>query len=195
MEEKVHKIRSSFRSVFSFRNVAKSFFRTGHYSKNSGFTLVEIIVVVGILGLLITGLISLINPSLQLEKSRDSKRKSDLKQIQSALELYRADQDSYPTPRLNSVAICSGISLAYTCASPEVTYMQTVPKDPNATGNNRQYYYCTGTAPPCNVPVANGYRIYSCLENANDTDPNKLASFGVNLGCPSGSVYYYVNNP
>lgn len=185
MEEKVHEIRSAFRTIFNFGSSNKFFLRKPTNSKNHGFTLVEIIVVVGILGILTTALIALINPSLQLGKSRDGKRKSDLRQIQAGLELYRADLAQYPSEASRNVAICSGTSLANPCASPVVVYMQSVPKDPR-TGLH--YYYCTSSCGP-----GSGYRVYSCLENASDPDKASGAVPGF-ITCTSGA-YFYVQNP
>ena len=184
MEEKNHEIRSCLRAVFSFGNAAKSFFRTGHYSKNSpapllikskGFTLVEIIVVVGILGILITGLISLINPSLQIQKSRDARRKSDIRQIQSALELYRADCGFYPDD--SSFALLP--TLSSSCTGSPVVYMQSVPKDPNGTN---YYYDRTSTQT---------YRLRKCIENANDVGEGVIND----ASCPPSNKAYEVLNP
>jgi len=59
-----------------------------------GFTLIELLVVIAILGLLATiGLVSFRTSQL---KGRDSKRKSDLSQIQKALEMYYNDYGQYP---------------------------------------------------------------------------------------------------
>ena len=147
-------------------------------------------IVIAILGILATAVISLINPSLQIQKSRDARRKSDLKQIQAALELYRADCGSYPAPAAGN-GVPSPLTSASTpvvspsnCTGLNVTYMQAVPKDPK----NTVYYYCTSG---CSGPN-NGYRIYSCLENSKDSD-------GINgppgfLSC-SSSVYFYAESP
>ena len=59
-----------------------------------GFTLIELLVVIAILGLLATvGLSSFRTSQL---KGRDSKRKSNLSQIQKALEMYYNDYGQYP---------------------------------------------------------------------------------------------------
>ncbi len=60
-----------------------------------GFTLIELLVVIAILGLLAAvGLNSFRTSQL---KARDSKRKSDLSQIQKSLEMYYNDHGQYPT--------------------------------------------------------------------------------------------------
>lgn len=61
-----------------------------------GFTLIELIVSIGILVILATFLTVTMNPFEQFLKSQDAKRKSDLIQIQNALESYYQDQGRYP---------------------------------------------------------------------------------------------------
>jgi prepilin-type N-terminal cleavage/methylation domain-containing protein len=72
-----------------------------------GFTLIELLVVIAIIGLLSTMAVYAYN--LARVEARDAKRKSDLKQIQKALELYYDDFGTYPTEAAcdSSVGSCS----------------------------------------------------------------------------------------
>src|SRR3989344_3413947 len=59
-----------------------------------GFTLIELLVVIAIIGLLSTlAVVALNNARL---KARDAKRVADIKQIQTALELYYQENTAYP---------------------------------------------------------------------------------------------------
>ena len=59
-----------------------------------GFTLIELLVVIAIIGLLSTLAVVALNNARQ--KSRDAKRVADVKQIQTALELFYNDCGGYP---------------------------------------------------------------------------------------------------
>ena len=54
-------------------------------NKKSGFTLLEILLVVGIIAILAGIVIVAINPAKQLATVRNTERKSDIKQINNAL--------------------------------------------------------------------------------------------------------------
>lgn len=63
--------------------------------KNQGFTLIEIIVVVVIIGILAT----LVAPKFlgRTDEARVVKAKNDIKALESALDLYKLDNYAYPT--------------------------------------------------------------------------------------------------
>lgn len=59
-----------------------------------GFTLVELLITISIISIL--SAIGLVSYTNLVKNSRDAKRQSDVKFIQSALEQYHADQKYYP---------------------------------------------------------------------------------------------------
>lgn len=101
-----------------------------------GFTLIEIIVVVVIIGLLA----AVIAPNIfgEVEKARNKKALSDLRALESALGLYRLDNYSYPTTEQGLQALVTRPS-----GSPEAKnwrsggYIKRMPLDP--WGNEYQY--------------------------------------------------------
>lgn len=101
-----------------------------------GFTLIELLVVIAIIGLLST--LAVVALGSAREKARDSKRLSDLKQVQTALELYYTDQNAYPIAvapggvlgSANYICLdADGFEPAADCANP---YMGLVPTDPGS---------------------------------------------------------------
>ncbi|MEI7620805.1 MAG: prepilin-type N-terminal cleavage/methylation domain-containing protein [Candidatus Falkowbacteria bacterium] len=63
--------------------------------KRSAFTLIELLVVIAIIGILAT--ISVLALSNARAKSRDARRVGDMKQVQTALEMFFNDNGRYPT--------------------------------------------------------------------------------------------------
>lgn len=63
--------------------------------QNRGFTLIELLVVIAIIGILSSAVLASLNSARA--KSRDAYRKSAMKQIEIALELYRDNNNSYPS--------------------------------------------------------------------------------------------------
>src|SRR3990167_5250220 len=89
-------------------------FQINKLQKN-GFTLMELLVVISIIAILIS--IGLTSFSTAQKKARDSKRKSDIKEVQNALEQYYSVCGSlYPTGVDGSFyangIVCSSLSLA-----------------------------------------------------------------------------------
>lgn len=102
--------------------------------KQKGFTLIELLVVIAIIGLLSTLAVVSLNNARQ--KSRDAKRVADIKQIQTALELYFNDHQGYPA----SVTSGSNISTTATSVtSTGITYMALVPTNPGPGGSTYTY--------------------------------------------------------
>lgn len=114
--------------------------------KRKGFTLIELLVVITLIGILMG--IALVSYQATRKTARDGKRKADLEQIRSALEMYRADCGSYPVTGYFSF----GGSLTGPPGTPCAgnTYMSLVPNDPlsptysysYARESNNKYLLC-----------------------------------------------------
>ena len=149
-----------------------------------GFTLVELLIVIAIIGVLSALLMA--NFIGVRQRARDAQRKSDLRQIQSALELYRSDLGLYPTTQ-NGPACDTAFSSGTTI------YMAKVPCDPTNSSfyNSNYYYYSDGSV----------YYVVACLENSSDsqakttTDSEYQAVPSIsNSGC-SSNYFYIVASP
>ncbi|MBI4992512.1 MAG: prepilin-type N-terminal cleavage/methylation domain-containing protein [Candidatus Harrisonbacteria bacterium] len=141
-------------------------------NSKKGFTLVEILVVVAIIGLLSS--VFVIGLAGVRSRGRDTKRIADLKQVQNAMELYYAKCGYYPGSQ--SSGACSNTGDPGTWG-PETTAgtvqnvlvnggigIPKIPQDPLAGGN---YGYAVD-------PTRQSYVLAAILEN--DKDPALVAS-------------------
>jgi general secretion pathway protein G len=136
--------------------------------KQKGFTLIELLVVIAIIGLLSTLAVVALNNARQ--KSRDAKRISDVKQIQTALELYYNDANGYP---MTVTLVAPGLELAYD----GTTYMGHIPTAPtpaDCATNNTYTYTTTGS-------TGTTYELTYCLGGTTGG-----VSDGVHTASPSG---------
>ena len=96
-------------------------------NKQSGFSLIEIMVVVVILGILA----SIVVPKIisRPDEARVVKAKQDVLAIQNALDLYRLDNGFYPTTDQGILALVEKPS---STPSPQnwKLYLKSLPKDP-----------------------------------------------------------------
>lgn len=100
----------------------------------AGFSLVELLIVIGLITILATiGVGSYTNVQ---QGARDTRRKADVQLIRGALENYRENNNAYPTPATASNGLPFGTG-ALTDTAGNV-YLQTVPQDPSSV---RKYYY------------------------------------------------------
>ena len=96
-----------------------------------GFTLVEVVIIAGLIGILTTILFaSFINIR---ENARDKARISDIQNIRLALEDYYSICRNYPETLTSGASNCSRGTLSFSDVLPEV------PTDPN-TGNEYVYF-------------------------------------------------------
>src|SRR3989344_1689786 len=114
-----------------------------------GFTLIELLVVIAIIGLLSSVVLASLNGARK--KARDARRLSDIKSLQSALELYY-DSNSNAYPATLAALVTGG-------------QISVVPTDPSG-----------GTAALGYVQGAGGqsYGLAAIMENAGQTSGNGL---------------------
>jgi prepilin-type N-terminal cleavage/methylation domain-containing protein len=131
-----------------------------------GFTLMELLVVIAILGILIVA--GLTTFTSAQKKSRDTKRKNDLRQISLSLESYYNDFNMYPLSDSDgkilgcdsggSASCTWGGVWKNTSTTPETLYMLTLPSDQKI---GRVYFYRTNA-------TGSYYQLYALLENQQD---------------------------
>lgn len=134
--------------------------------RQKGLTLTELVVALAIVGILAVWMLASLKPTVQIAKTNDSKRKSDLKRIQTALEDYYNDHNCYPP--------------ALVCNDPFSPYLEKIPCDPD--GGSYEYDVPEG------IDCPQYYRIYTKLKYTADPDIEKV---GCKSGCGPAGVYNY----
>ncbi len=107
---------------------------TFHSTKHTrGFTLIELLVVIAIIGILSSVVLASLNTART--KARDTVRKSDLKQLQTALALYYTDNGSYPSGGWRGAVSYGGHGTGATGYIPGLvpTYISVLPLDPRGS--------------------------------------------------------------
>lgn len=107
----------------------KTYLQSNHYKRAAGFTLIEVMVVVVILGILA----ALIVPKIMSrpEQARMVKAKQDILSIQSALDLYKLDNGIYPSTDQGLEALVKKPSIPPVPRNWKSDgYLQSVPVDP-----------------------------------------------------------------
>src|SRR5690606_28388603 len=109
-----------------------------HRKGAGGFTLIELLVVISIISLLSSVVLSSLNSARA--RARDAKRLSDMRQYQTAIALYKTDnQNSAPlfgTGGSGQITSTSTIGVSLTSALQ--SYLSELPLDPA----NGIYWYC-----------------------------------------------------
>lgn len=99
------------------------------------FTLLELILAIAIIGILLGGLIVVINGTNRLQKQRNNQRKLDSQEIISVVLKYRSLEGSYPVGITNvyqeicddEATVCTGY-LNLSSLKPD--YFESIPEDP-----------------------------------------------------------------
>jgi len=143
-------------------------------NKSKGFTLIELLVVIAIIGILSSVVLASLNTARA--KARDAKRVAEIRQIETALEMYYNDNGKYPS-------IVHGLGYDTSCVPVQPVgcghchrwcdletalspYISTLPRDPLGTVQSNYYYaYSSNTNDQM-------YGLMTVLENSSTISQN-----------------------
>jgi general secretion pathway protein G len=166
--------------------------RNFQFIQAKGFTLIELLTVLAIVSILAIGLLTVMNPLEQLAKSKDAKIKSDLANIQKALEVYYSDNGAYPSSADGKILDDLGQPVEWGTTDFQ-PYIKQMPKD---TTTGRTYFY-----------HSNGqtYWIYASLHRAGkdpaacrtseDSQDAVTCPNASEFSCGNGICNYGVSSP
>lgn len=167
------------------------------------FTLIEILIVVSLIILLAIIALITFNPKKQIEKSQDSKRKTELTQLQKVLEDWYNDKNCYPNPE----EICYDTPVNNTCHicgnhqnSPNFSpYLNTLPCDPQYPTKNYLYQVDDNICPKKYWIYAkfstNDDPIISQTNCTSGCGPSNNCNFNVGFTSPNTSPEQCLTSP
>jgi len=162
----------------------------GFRLRRTGFTLIEIIIVLTILAILLVFMAGIINPGAMINRAQDAQRKKDIRRIKIAFEEYYNDKSCYPTAAEIAALACKSSTFR--------PYLDSWPCDPKTN-----VPYIIGTE---NSDCPHLFRILTNLRNLSDpeipanwyqrvTNPTfgdgTVTKNEVNFGVSSSNVKWY----
>jgi general secretion pathway protein G len=106
--------------------------------KKNGFTLIELMAVIVILGILATFVVINVNPFLN--RANVEKARADISQIEKAIEMFKFNENVYPSTQQGLESLVTPSSnLKKPYLFPDGGYISTIPLDP--WGNSYIYEY------------------------------------------------------
>ncbi|MDO8516142.1 MAG: type II secretion system protein [bacterium] len=115
--------------------------------KRGGFTLIEILVVIGIIAVLAAIVLVAINPARQFAQARNTQRTSNVETILNGLGQYLADNKGVLPAAVSGLTVDTPTEIKKTggvdiCAILVTTYMTSLPSDPTAANGGAAISDC-----------------------------------------------------
>ena len=152
-------------------------------AKQTGFTIVELLIVVVVIGVLAT--IIIVSYSGAQSKAKDARRQNDMHIISGALNLYKSENFVYPTSSLNGPGGWETSSVnpnQFLLSLKTKNDLATIPVDPiNTTAKAYWYYRYDAGSYGCDVKKG-GFFILGVLDMESTVRPDAKSP---GFSCPT----------
>lgn len=110
---------------------------------NKGFTLIEILIVIGLIAVLATIVLIAINPARQFAQARNTQRSSNINTILNGIGQYIADNKGViPVDITTTTKNISSTATPGLCAQLMPVYISALPVDPSGANNGSPITQC-----------------------------------------------------
>lgn len=137
-----------------------------------GFTLVELLVVIGILATLLAITLIAINPARQFAQANNTQRSSNVNALLNAIHQYAADYRGVLPVGITTTAQNISDTGANICADLITRYMAALPVDPSISGTSIS---------ACTPPYNTGYTVATSAANNRVTVAAPSAELGISI--------------
>ena len=143
-------------------------------NKQSGYTLAEMTIIVGIIAIVAIFLLIGLDPIKQFFKGYDTVRKSDLAKLKTAFENYYNDKECYPD---GSVLSMCGSNILQ-------PYLDKIPCNPGTQEPYEVYML------PADSTCAQKFAIYASLSSGNDNQSDMIKYCPKTIAAASADMNY-----
>jgi len=152
------------------------------------FTIMELLIVIGIIAVLAAACLILLNPFQQINKSWDAKRKQELAALQKTFQDYYNDNSAFPTDNdvcYDAVVEANGICSCHICGQDQDTptfspYLTRLPCDPQHGKYDYLYQY--------NCTDKNWFKVYALIDENDPVAATAAASNAYDYVVTSGNI-------
>jgi len=174
--------------------------RTNSAVKSKGFTFIELLIVIALLGALAVGLLATIDPFEQLKKGRDTSQRNTVSEIYDALLRYYSNKGFFPWNTATSTNPTSGpinpLFMGSITELMNVGELKTRFPDLAGTGNLGKIYINSQTsesASVCFMPESKGFQAdaKTIYDQYGDTSTAGYGTAGCKGGAGTSITCYY----
>lgn len=117
----------------------------------AGFTLIEILIVIGIIAILAAIVLVAVNPAQQFKKANDAQRASNVNAILNAVGQYSVDNKGALPSGITTTARDIGSAAANICTDLVPKYLAALPADPSKTDQSIDSTECSSHSTGYNI--------------------------------------------